>query len=214
MPLTGIDWLRGQPRLILRGQRVPRPRTACTAQLGRRRAAREASGAGMARAWVVRWCGEPHRSGIGRRTAARRQPDGGRRGEGRMGAGVGVWRASPAERRRRGEDGGRRSSPSPPRSLRGVEPRRARAGPLLLRYAAVGGGRRCGEQGRPAERATTVEGLSSAAPSPPCADEGSSSGRPAPWLSSPQHRWPPMERRRESTGGCGGAGAPDGGPCV
>jgi len=41
MPLAGIDWLRGQPRLILRGQRVPRPRTACTAQLGRRRAARQ-----------------------------------------------------------------------------------------------------------------------------------------------------------------------------
>ena len=40
MPLTGIDWLRGQPRLILRGQRVPRPRTACTAQLGRCRVAR------------------------------------------------------------------------------------------------------------------------------------------------------------------------------
>ena len=35
MSLTGIDWLRGQPRLILRGQRMPRPRTACTAQLGR-----------------------------------------------------------------------------------------------------------------------------------------------------------------------------------
>jgi len=35
-------------------------------------------------------------------------------------------------RRRRDEDGGRCSSPSPPQSLRGAEPRRARLGPVLL----------------------------------------------------------------------------------
>jgi hypothetical protein len=49
-------------------------------------------------------------------------------------------------RRRREEDGGQRSSPSPPRSLRGAEPRRARPGPLLLRYVAVGEGEGVGRE--------------------------------------------------------------------
>ncbi|KAG2579563.1 hypothetical protein PVAP13_6NG269196 [Panicum virgatum] len=51
-------------------------------------------------------------------------------------------------RRRREEDRGRRSSASPPRSLRGAEPRRARPRPLLLRYGAVGGEKAWGGRGR------------------------------------------------------------------
>jgi len=43
-------------------------------------------------------------------------------------------------RQRREEDEGHCRSPSPPQSLRGAEPRRARPGPLLLRYAVVGEG--------------------------------------------------------------------------
>ena len=86
-------------------------------------------------------------------------------------------------RRRRDEDGGRRSSPSPPRSLRGAEPRRARPGPCSDtppsgREKAWGGmGRR-------------RRGWGPARPPP----QGPPSGAPAP----PR---PPVLSRRRSIGG-------------
>ena len=80
-------------------------------------------------------------------------------------------------RRRRDEDGGRRSSPSPPRSLRGEEPRRAQPGPCSSsppsgREKAWGGmGRR-------------RRGWGPARPPP--------QGPPA-----PLHRWPPVLGRTQ-----------------
>jgi len=81
-------------------------------------------------------------------------------------------------RRRRDEDGGRRSSPSPPRSLRGAEPRRARPGPCSSDTPPSGREKAWGGMGR------RRQGWGPARPPP--------QGPPA-----PLHRWPPVLGRTQ-----------------
>ncbi|KAG2558002.1 hypothetical protein PVAP13_8NG105104 [Panicum virgatum] len=92
-------------------------------------------------------------------------------------------------RRRREEDGGRRSSPSPspPRSLRGTEPRRARLGLVLLRYAAVGEGEGVGREGlAPSGVGPTPPPPQGPPSGPPCSSATTCA------LPAPLRRWPPV----------------------
>jgi hypothetical protein len=95
---------------------------------------------------------------------------------------------------RREEDEGRCRSPSPPRSLRGTEPRRARPRPLLLRYAAVGEGEGVGREGpapsgvEPCSSASAGPALGAPAPPRPPVLSRCRLGRAQPWRRPPEAR--------------------------